>query len=92
MNNDSRQLLDLYSIGPAAVKDFHLLKIKSVDDLRNNDANNLYNQLCRITKTKHDPCVIDVFRCAIEQAKDPKLDRIKCDWWYWTQFRKKSEK
>lgn len=85
---DQRELKDLISIGPATLLDFHLLKIKSLADLRKADENKLYKKLCVLTKTIQDPCVIDVFRCAIEQAKNPLLPKEKCQWFYWTKFRK----
>lgn len=88
---DLRNLSDLRSIGPAALKDFKVLGIKSVDDLKNKKAMVLYEKLCEKTNARHDPCVIDVFRCAIEQANNPNLEPKKKNWWYWTKFRK-SEK
>jgi hypothetical protein len=89
---DLRKLSGLRSIGPAAIKDFKLLGIDCVEALKDKDSMNLYQQLCNITNTRHDPCVIDVFRAAIEQAKDPQLEPRKKDWWYWSKIRKQSLK
>jgi hypothetical protein len=87
-----RKLSDLRSIGPAALKDFKLLGIDRVEDLKKKNSINLYNQLCEITNVRHDPCVIDVFRTAIEQAKDPRLESQKKNWWYWSKHREQSKK
>lgn len=92
MANEARQLDDLYSVGPATVKDFNLLGITAVEQLKDKVAITLYDNLCKATKMRHDPCVIDVFRAAIEQAKDPALTREKCQWWYWTKVRKQGMK
>lgn len=85
-----RKLSDLRSIGPAALEDFKLLGIESVEALKGKNSMDLYEQLCRITKKRHDPCVIDVFRAAIEQAKNPQLEARKKNWWYWSKIRKQS--
>lgn len=92
MLGNARQLTDLYSVGPATIKDLHLLGISSVRQLKNKRSEKLYRDLCRATKFQHDPCVIDVFRAAIEQAKNPALEPEKCRWWYWTQVRKLESK
>lgn len=92
MVQDSRHLLDLCSVGPATIKDFNILGIQAVDQLKKKKAESLYNELCNATKTRHDPCVIDVFRAAIEQAKNPILEPEKCNWWYWSRIRKRDLK
>lgn len=85
-----RQLKDLVSVGPAFLRDFELLGIRSVAELARQDPHKLYQRLCRKTKTRLDPCVLDTFRAAVEQARDPKLPFQKCQWWYWSRVRKAS--
>mgnify|MGYP002870006771 CR=1 FL=1 len=87
---DSRKLSDLRSVGPAAIQDLKLLGIESVEALKDRDSMDLYERLCKITSARHDPCVIDVFRAAVEQARNPGLEARKKDWWYWTKVRKQS--
>src|SRR5450432_3425557 len=84
---DTRQLTDLHGIGRAMMKDFDLLGVRSVTQLARCDGDELYHRLCKITKTRMDPCVHDVFVCAVEQARNPGLPREKCDWWYWSAIR-----
>ena len=86
--NEFRKLPDLVSVGPATIKDLAEIGISSVHDLREQRAEDLFERLCAVTKVRHDPCVIDVFRAAIEQAKDPHLALQKCQWWYWSRVRK----
>lgn len=83
-----RTLKDLCSVGKATLKDFEVLGIKTVKQLARQDANNLYKRLCKKTKLTHDPCCLDVFMAAIEQAKDLNLAKEKCQWWYWSRKRK----
>lgn len=83
-----KKLTTLRSIGKAAEKDFKLLGINWVDELVGRDGLSLYNELCQKTGTRHDPCVLDVFRCAVAQAENPELPAEQRDWWYWSAIRK----
>jgi len=83
-----RRLSDLDSIGPAMLRDFQILGIRSVPQLAKSNARKLYDRLCKITRTRQDPCVLDTFTCAVAQAKNPKLPRAQRHWWYWSRVRK----
>jgi hypothetical protein len=83
-----RQLKDLVSIGPAMLRDFEILKIHSVADLAKADPRRMYQKLCKLTGEWQDPCVLDVFRSAVAQARNPRLRAEKCQWWYWSRIRK----
>jgi len=87
-----RQLADLHGIGKAMLKDFELLGVKSVEDLATRDGEALYRALEKKTDSRQDPCVLDVFHCAVAQAKDPQLEREKCNWWWWSRLRLASRK
>lgn len=88
MAAESRQLKDLVSIGPAMLRDFEMLKIHSVAKLAKSDPLRMYQKLCRLTGERQDPCVLDVFRSAVAQAKNPRLPAEQCQWWYWSGVRK----
>ena len=83
-----RQLQDLISVGPAIERDFHLLGIRSVDQLAKQDPRKMYARLERLTGQRQDPCVLDVFHAAVAQARNPRLSAQKCQWWYWSRKRK----
>jgi len=83
-----RELSDLVSVGKATLEDFDKLGIRSVSQLSKADAMKLYEKLCRVTGVRHDPCVIDVFSCAIAQARNKRLPKEQCQWWYWSRLRK----
>src|SRR4051812_7558346 len=83
-----RRLQDLISIGPAMMRDFELLGIRSVEELAKQDPERMYEKLCRVTGKSHDICCLDVFSCAVAQAKDPLLAAEQCQWWYWSRQRK----
>jgi len=85
-----RQLGDLISIGPAMLRDFDLLGIRSVSQLAKQDPLRMYARLERLTGTHQDPCVLDTFQAAVGQARNPRLPAAQCQWWYWSRKRKAS--
>ncbi len=87
MANSLRNLGDLHGIGKSMLKDFELLGVKSVSDLARRDGDQLFLELETKTKTRQDPCVLDVFRCAIAQANDAQLSREQSNWWWWSRER-----
>jgi nucleotidyltransferase/DNA polymerase involved in DNA repair len=84
-----RELKDLISIGPAMLRDFELLGIRSVAQLAKQDPKKLYSKLGRIARQHQDICVLDTFEAAIAQARNPRLPVEKCQWWWWSEKRKK---
>jgi predicted RecB family nuclease len=89
---DTRELADLDSIGPAMLRDFDRLGIRTVAELARRNPEKLYEQLCAITGQSQDICVLDVFRCAVAQARNPRLPAAQRQWWYWSRQRKRTEK
>lgn len=85
---EERQLKDLSGIGKSLHQDLVLLGVESVDDLARRDPDALYVRLCQLTKARQDPCVLDVFRCAVAQAKNPALSMEERNWWHWSRLRK----
>ena len=87
-----RRLRELISIGPAMLRDFDLLGIRSVRQLARQDPVRLYRKLCRVvgkqTGQKVDICCQDVFSAAVAQARNPLLPAEQCQWWYWSRQRK----
>lgn len=82
------KLIDLVSVGPAIVRDLALLGITRVDQLRGQQATDLFEELKRVSGKRQDPCVLDVFTCAIAQAENPDLPDEQRQWWYWSRVRK----
>ncbi len=79
------KLADLMNVGPATLKDLSLLGIGSVRELADHDAFDLYDRLCSITRQRHDPCVIDVFMSAVDQARGGTAR----PWWHYSARRER---
>ena len=92
MGATRRQLGDLISIGPALLRDFKLLRIRSVAQLARQDPRRMYARLNHLSRQRQDPCVLDTFCAAVAQAKNPRLPAEQCQWWYWSKKRKTGKK
>lgn len=88
MKGKDRQLKDLISIGPAMLRDFELLKIRSIEQLAKRDPKKMYAKLGRVARQHQDPCVLDTFEAAVAQARNPRLPAEQCQWWWWSRKRK----
>jgi len=85
---EKRRFRGLVSVGPKIAGDFERLGIASVPHLARQDPERMYEKLCGLTGQRQYPCVLDVFRAAVAQARDPRLPAEQCQWWYWSRRRK----
>lgn len=92
MRSEQRKLQDLISIGPAMLRDFELLGIRSVRQLARQNPQALYNKLGRVAREHMDICVLDTFAAAVAQARNPRLPVEQCRWWWWSRRRKQRGK
>jgi len=86
-----RLLSDLVSIGPAMIRDFEMLGVRSVAELARRNPHTLYEELCKATGQAQDLCVLDTFCAAVAQARNPRLPAAQRQWWYWSRKRKAEE-
>ncbi len=83
-----RRLEDLISIGPAILRDFEMLGMRSMAQLARQNPQRMYARLNHIRGQRQDPCVLDTFCAAVAQARNPRLPAAECQWWYWSRKRK----
>ncbi|MDK9709438.1 MAG: helix-hairpin-helix domain-containing protein [Desulforhopalus sp.] len=78
------QLTDLPNIGKSIAADLELLGITQPAQLTGMCPYEMYQRLCQLTKTVHDPCLLDTFisitRFMNGEAPQP--------WWCYTSERK----
>jgi len=87
MPAETRSLEHLISVGPAILRDFERLGVRSVAQLARRNPQKLYQRLVTLTGPQ-DICCYDVFCAAVAQARDPRLPAAQCQWWYWSRRRK----
>ena len=82
---EAARLEDIPNVGPSVAGDLRRLGITSPNELSGRDPYVLYEDLCRITGQRHDPCLLDTFIAAVRyMAGAPKKP-----WWKYTAERKR---
>jgi hypothetical protein len=82
--DECQTLEQLPNIGPAIAADLRLLGIQHPRQLAELDALQLYQQLCRSTGKRQDPCVLDTFMAATDFMRGAAAK----PWWDYTALRK----
>jgi hypothetical protein len=79
-------LTDLPNVGPSVAADLKRLGIRKPSQLAGRDPWQLYEELCRRTGQRHDPCVIDVLMSITDfvSGAPPR------PWWEYTPIRKRT--
>ena len=76
---------DIPNIGPSIAADLRQLGITLPADLPGRDPYAMYDDLCRTTGQRHDPCLLDTFIAAVRFMEgEPKKP-----WWKYTAERKR---
>jgi hypothetical protein len=83
---DVTVLEDLPNVGPAIAADFVRLGIRTPRALTGRDPYALYDELNRVTGTRHDPCVLDTFIAAVRFMDGAPAQ----PWWKYTAERKRT--
>lgn len=79
------RLQDIPNVGHAVAGDLRQLGITSPAELPGRDPYDLYDELCRITGHRHDPCLLDTFIAAVRYMEGA----TKRPWWNYTAERKR---
>lgn len=68
-------------------EDLHRLGVHTCARLASEDADELYRRLWLMDGVRHDPCVLDTLRAAVDEARGG--EPVK--WWFYTAKRKTGE-
>lgn len=79
------KLTDLPNIGPSMADSLRTIGIRSPDELAGRDPVELYDALCEATRSRQDPCVLDVLMSVTDfmNGGEAKV------WWGYTEERKR---
>ncbi len=83
MEDVLRELRKIPGVGVEIAKDLWNLGFRSIKELRDQNPEQLYDNLCAIQGQKVDRCMLYVFRCAVYFATEPNPKPEKLKWWYW---------
>ena len=79
-----KKFTEIPNIGPAMAKDFKMLGIARPEDLAKQDPLSMYEEIQKLTGSRHDPCVLDTYMAAV----DFMLGAPAQPWWNYTPRRK----
>jgi hypothetical protein len=79
------RLEDIPNVGPAIAADMRRLGITTPSELPGRDPYAMYDDLCRITGQRHDPCLLDTFIAVVQYMEGGS----KKPWWKYTAERKR---
>ncbi|HLX41895.1 MAG TPA: helix-hairpin-helix domain-containing protein [Bryobacteraceae bacterium] len=77
------ELSKIPGVGPSLASDLYLVGIREVAELRGQNPQVLYDELCTQAGSRVDRCVLYVFRCAVYYASESRHDPEKLKWWNW---------
>ena len=79
------ELMTIPGVGKSIANDLWHIGVKSVNDLKHRDPNELYNDSNKFAGMTQDRCLLYVFRCAVYFASTSESKRRpeKLKWWNW---------
>src|SRR5262249_30747043 len=83
--DDIACLEDIPNVGPAVAADLRRLGVTTPGELPGRDPYAMYDDLCRLTGRRHDPCLLDTFIAAVRYMEGGP----KKPWWEFTAQRKR---
>ena len=77
------ELEQIPGVGKTIARDMLNIGIRSIDDLKGRQAQQLYDRLCAFKASPVDRCMLYVFRCAIYYASNTDHDPELLKWQNW---------
>jgi len=78
-----KNLRTIPGVGKIIAEDLFSLGVRSVEDLKGRNPDELYHRLCVLKDTKVDRCMLYVLRLAVYYASNSEHDPEKLKWWNW---------
>jgi hypothetical protein len=78
-----RELQVIPGVGDCIAEDLWDLNVRSLDDLKARDPEQMYQEVCRRQGHLLDRSLLYVFRCAVYYANHTQHDHELLKWWKW---------
>lgn len=82
-NGTESELRRIPGVGKATEQDLIALGYITIESLKGQDPEEMYNRECMMRGVKIDRCQLYVYRLAVYYAENEKHDPEKLKWWYW---------
>jgi len=83
MKKTLKQFQTIPGVGKSIAQDFWNIGLRSLDNLKGQDPQELYRQLCQYEGQQIDRCMLYVLRCAVYYVSHKKHDPELLKWWNW---------
>ncbi|MFL5752240.1 MAG: helix-hairpin-helix domain-containing protein [Bacteroidia bacterium] len=83
-----KELQQIPGVGISIANDLWNIHIKSIDDLKFRDPEELYRLSNEFAGVVQDRCLLYVFRCAVYYATEKEHEKEKLKWWNWKEIKK----
>ena len=77
------ELRKIPGVGIETEKDLIRLGYTTIESLKGQNPEEIYQRDCIMQGCKIDRCQLYVYRCAVYFAETPTPDPEKCKWWNW---------
>ncbi|MBZ0317846.1 MAG: helix-hairpin-helix domain-containing protein [Anaerolineae bacterium] len=84
--NTLRELQRIPGVGLRVAEDLWNLGFRSVNELKDQDPEALYQRLCQQQRHQVDRCMLYVLRCAVYYASNISHERELLKWWNWSDM------
>ena len=81
--NKNNEFQQIPGVGPNIAQDFVDLGFSRISDLKNQNPELMYENLCKTRQQYIDRCVLYVFREAVYYTSHEKHDPELLKWWNW---------
>lgn len=82
-HRNEKTLEHIPGIGPRIAQSLRELGFSEVRDLRDQDPEQMYQNLCALRGRPVDRCVLYTFRCAVYYASNSRHNPERLKWWNW---------
>ncbi|MBC2714759.1 MAG: pathogenicity locus [Desulfobacteraceae bacterium] len=83
LDNVSKRFQAIPGVGKSLSKDLVDLGYQTVEELKNENPETMYRNLCRRRDRHIDRCVLYVFRCAVYYVSHAEHNPELLKWWNW---------
>ena len=78
-----KELKKIPGVGKVIANGLWDIGITSIEELKDENPENLYEKVCAFKGEKIDKCVLYVYRCAVYYASNDIHDSKLLKWWNW---------
>ncbi len=92
MNPVLKSFQAIPGVGPSIARDLWDMGYRDISELRTQDPEVMYKDLCELRGMHIDRCMLYTFRCAVYFVTEPNPDPELLKWWNWKDVEKTTVK